>query len=108
MAAGAVGAALTLAPPAEARNYWSGTAILWCSNHPRVPFNTSCTNPLYPRGGYLAMLDFAPDPTARLGSFQLNFYYDPSLLSFNKDATTLLCDLRTSSSPLCPSFPPGR
>jgi hypothetical protein len=55
------------------------------------------------------MLDWAPDPTARLASFSTTFDYDPAVLTFNRDATTLLCDLRSPGvTPFCPSFPPGQ
>ena len=107
MAAGAVAAALAATPAAEARNYWSSTGLYYCTSSSRFPALNLCP-PLKPNGAFIAMFDFAPDPTARLASFNVNFKYDPTLLSFNKDATTLLCDLSRSSIPLCPNVPPGQ
>ncbi len=56
----------------------------------------------------LAFLDWRPSPTERVGSFTHTLTYDPSQLEFRADASSLMCDLRSSSAdPWCPVTTPG-
>jgi hypothetical protein len=57
----------------------------------------------------LVFLDWYQDPTARVASFTTNFEYDPAILQFRKEDSTLVCDLRSDGvAPYCPSFAPGQ
>jgi hypothetical protein len=53
--------------------------------------------------------DFGPnDPVARM-QFDFDFDYDPTQLAFNRDLTSLVCDLRAdSANPYCPNLGPGQ
>ena len=49
------------------------------------------------------------DPVGRVAGFNLSVDYDPAMMTFNRDQTTLLCDLRSSGvAPYCPPTSPGQ
>jgi len=53
---------------------------------------------------------FGPDdPVSARMNFDFDFDFDPTLLAFNRDLTSLVCDLRTdSANPYCPNLGPGQ
>jgi hypothetical protein len=88
-------------------------ATTWCTTYLNFPIDSGCisVNPAKPRLAFLVLVDwdFGPnDPVARM-QFDFDFDYDPTQLAFNRDLTSLVCDLRAdSANPYCPNLGPGQ
>lgn len=77
---------------------------------PGIVNGPPCSGQIPPRRNalVLAFLDWHPNPAERVGSFTHTLTYDPSQLEFRADASSLMCDLRSSSAfSWCPVTTPG-
>lgn len=88
------------ASPAPAHARPIAYAVCVPSNHTDPPCPTS-----YHIAGIIVIDRIEMNNTSALAR---TYSYDPKLLSFNPNRTSLLCDLRSASSiPYCPDFPAG-
>ena len=92
-------------------------ATSWCTAYPWFPYSNDCasiigTGPSRPYKAFMVFVDwgFGPDdPVSARMHFDFDFDYDPTQLAFNRDLTSLVCDLRAdSANPYCPNLGPGQ
>jgi len=88
-------------------------ATSWCTAYNSFPVDPGCIsiNPARPTLAFLVFVDwgFGPDDPVGRMHFDFDFDYDPTQLSFNRDLTSLVCDLRAdSANPYCPNLGPGQ
>ena len=105
-----------LALPAQANKIPynnSYAATTWCTAYWWFPIDSGCIsiNPAKPTLAFMVFVDwgFGPDDPVGRMHFDFDFDYDPTQLSFNRDLTSLVCDLRAdSANPYCPNLGPGQ
>jgi hypothetical protein len=88
-------------------------ATSWCTAYSSYPNDSGCVsiNPARPYKAFMVFVDwgFGPDDPVGRMHFDFDFDYDPTQLSFNRDLTSLVCDLRAdSANPYCPNLGPGQ
>ena len=93
-------------------------ATSWCTAYPTFPLSQGCVNsypPPNPPRPFLAWLvyvdwGFGPnDPVGKVVKINLDVDYNPAVLEFRRDQTSLLCDLRAAGvTPFCPAASPGQ
>ena len=106
----AVAALAPLAAQANpgARSMSSKSLVAFCGPGPLNGPPCASQSPPRRNAKVLGFLDWRPDPTERIVNFSHTVGYDPSLLSFQASASSLVCDVRAATAaPFCPTLPAG-